>query len=825
MDPGGRFLCAPADPSGTIEQIPFVDGEHGWDGGQFMLFANRKKLLDHVPIAIREVDDGTPYLDAAARISLTERHSFYQTWFFFGLLAEFSTINDLDDHAADSDVLKKRSSIQQLYDDFTEDDGAKKCLSISKMFERRILYSMMCSLRDHATGQVSRFAYLYKCLKFTYRMVNMACSQLDKPNWMANRALGEFLTTALVYASGSGFLDIPNPPGITFPWAQHPQYMGRGPVRKRMLDAGWCESDIDRIGLTYQRLNTQHFLSHLKRHDRRWDHSSCSREKCNAAHIVPQTYKLSHAQDGCGCSEICVDLETIQQVLRDTSTFPILRVHADGDLKNITIGVEPYKGDEDYVAILMLQETVEAKTSESCQPYLLWIDTLCCPAVEPQTKAIALKRLRAVYTKAKHVLVLDSSIYSFPSQGVHPAEALDFASIVDEATELYKVSTPDPRYRAIFLDVSAELFILHGFFQKHLDESYSNEPMWEPSSVFDQLWTLQRSLHFRSVSVESDEPLCIATLLSLDLGEIATVQGLEARMVQVWKQVAEKGKGFSPRIIFYVDNPIVKRGFGWAPKSLLGSETYSALNLGNLTGRFSPSRVTGEPIDPDYLGFLSSYGLRVRLPGQRICLKLWREDSPFWLWEGLLDTPRAQESIVCRDESTGRWFRVSDYLRSKTEPEFPDEELPPFDDAHPHPLIEDLLEGKLYLIQDVEPWNPTAVTTCLMVRVRQDIPSDCDDGESIYVYSRRTVLFHEVDRTYARSLDAFREIAVQVAKDEVTQRLIEIGKSESIKSVIYQSALASVVQLMKDLFDKAFDTDPRRLGGNSVHVSVRCSPF
>ncbi|KAF2801799.1 uncharacterized protein BDZ99DRAFT_483351 [Mytilinidion resinicola] len=883
MDPGGYFLCAPADPSGTIEKVPFVDGDHRWDGGQFLLFANRNALLDHVPINLREIDDGTPYVNAVDRISPSERQSFFQTWFFFGLLAEFFALNDLDDQAPGDDVMKRRSSLQQLYDDFTVEEGARKYITISKLFEQGIMHGLMCSLRDHSTGQVSRFTYLWKCLKFTYHMVNMSLSYLEKQNWMSISAVGEFMSTAIAYAVQSAFLVIPNPPILTFPWPQHPQYMGRGSVENRMKDAGWCKSDIDRIGLTYQRLNTQHFLSHLKRRDLRWDHSSCSRQRCNAAHIVPQTYELSHAQDGCGCSEIKVNLAKVQQILRDTSTFPILRVHVDADLKSVTIDVEPYTGSKVYVAmshvwadglgnpyenslhrcqisrlaklIHNLQETVEAKTSESCEPYLLWIDTLCCPAVERQTKALAIERLPAVYTEAKHVLVLDSSIYSFFSEGLHPAEVclralassnwmrrlwtlqegalarslyFQFAdhpiSIVDKSAELFQISMSDPRYRAIFMDVSAELYNLHGFFKKHLDQSYWNEQMWGPSTVFGLLWILQRALHFRSASVESDEPLCIATLLSLDLASIATVQGLEARMEQLWKQVASKGSGVSARIIFYVDNPIHKKGFGWAPKSLLGSDTYSPLDLNNLAARFLPSVVMNEPVKPEDLGSLSDYGLRVKLPGHGLSLNLWRENSPIWMWKGLLDTPIMNESVLCRHETTGRWFRVTEYLRWKAVQQLPDKELPRFGEASPNPLIEDLREGKVYLIRDVKS-SAQGATVYLMAQVRQDIPSDSDDRKSMYVYSRRTVLLHEVDRTYARGLEAFREIAAEVAQHELTENLIQARKTESIESDIYQTALAKVVlQVIKPLFTKAFNTDSRVSEFFSANLGMTSAP-
>ena len=59
------------------------------------------------------------------------------------------------------------------------------------------------------------------------------------------------------------------------------------------------------------------------------------------------------------------------------------------------------------------------------------------------------------------------------------------------------------------------------------------------ASVLSILSILDRAFNDRAVTVPSDEPLCIMTLLSLDSKPIVTVDTAEDRMQQVWKQIAK----------------------------------------------------------------------------------------------------------------------------------------------------------------------------------------------------------------------------------------------------------------------------------------------
>lgn len=71
----------------------------------------------------------------------------------------------------------------------------------------------------------------------------------------------------------------------------------------------------------------------------------------------------------------------------------------------------------------LVQEQAETNKTGPSAPYRIWVDTLCCP-VDLKGKLVALQRIADVYRQATHVLVLDSSLAAFKSEGTHPAELL-----------------------------------------------------------------------------------------------------------------------------------------------------------------------------------------------------------------------------------------------------------------------------------------------------------------------------------------------------------------------------------------------------------------
>ena len=103
-------------------------------------------------------------------------------------------------------------------------------------------------------------------------------------------------------------------------------------------------------------------------------------------------------------------------------------------------------------------------------------------------------------------------------------------SLIDLITALHtmQVVPRDTRYLSLGWDLGNE-FMRLGF----------SLLCRKTNSIAPILSILDRALNDRTVTVPSDEPLCIMTLLSLDSKPIVTVDTAEDRMQQVWKQIAK----------------------------------------------------------------------------------------------------------------------------------------------------------------------------------------------------------------------------------------------------------------------------------------------
>jgi len=65
---------------------------------------------------------------------------------------------------------------------------------------------------------------------------------------------------------------------------------------------------------------------------------------------------------------------------------------------------------------------------------------------------------------------------------------------------------------------------------------------------------LDQALQYRSVSVMSDEPLCIATLLGLDISQVLKHSNHDDRMEEMWTLISEKFGGIPAGVAFFEDN-------------------------------------------------------------------------------------------------------------------------------------------------------------------------------------------------------------------------------------------------------------------------------
>lgn len=176
------------------------------------------------------------------------------------------------------------------------------------------------------------------------------------------------------------------------------------------------------------------------------DHSRCTATTCNLYQINKHTYKEQHQEEGCDCEQLLVKEEDLTGALFREDSFPYLRLK--GDLHNLTYEIVEL-GTAPYIAISHvwadglgnphanslhkcklhhLRELVNViepmSTHAEGEGPLIWLDTLCCPAKNGPGKQMAIEKIRLVYQRAKHVLVLDAGLMAYDGRGQDATEVL-----------------------------------------------------------------------------------------------------------------------------------------------------------------------------------------------------------------------------------------------------------------------------------------------------------------------------------------------------------------------------------------------------------------
>lgn len=204
---------------------------------------------------------------------------------------------------------------------------------------------------------------------------------------------------------------------------------------------------------------------------------------------------------------------------------------------------------------------------------------------------------------------------------------------------LFQLSAGSARHYNFLLNMWRHFLRLEGFFpgENKLD---ANMP---------RLTLLDEALLYRSVTVPTDEALCIGTLMRLDLRKILSVEPKEDRMQKVWELIGNSEEGIPAHVIFLEESKIEIPGWRWALKSFLHPEKV----LLNSVGKFvRTTSVQKGIIDP------RGHGLRVQFPGYRIKCRIYDDWKPRNPWPGLPHV--AENGITFLDEETGKRYQIFD---------------------------------------------------------------------------------------------------------------------------------------------------------------------
>lgn len=426
----------------------------------------------------------------------------------------------------------------------------------------------------------------------------------------------------------------------------------------KMQSDGWCPYQISML---YERLTGPafYFVSYLARPNPEIKHrtakvseisnrvpdngknasqQTCTDTKCAMNVRSIDEYTTEHADQCNGCQIMTADRDSIHAILR-AGSYPLITILPD-DQCDLEIPVIACSEGQQYVAISHVWSdglgNPRGNSLPRCQIIHLsnfirelcgsvshfWLDTICVPPdadesdIESQeAQELAIGRMRETYEDATSVLVLDSWLLSTRIRSMDDTEILLRILSCGWNTRLWTLQEGALARRLYFQfkdrthDSDTEL---HKFLQKKdyildwtlkpiITQRYHElRGFRENQDSASRFTSLVHTLKVRSTSQVSDEAICLAALLDLDILQIIQSEPDE-RMKTFWKLV----KILPSTLVFYGGQKRKEPGLRWAPRSLLRREhTSDQMDLARLPGS----------IDGIDIGYVTPFGFLIRYP-------------------------------------------------------------------------------------------------------------------------------------------------------------------------------------------------------------------
>lgn len=585
-------LPLPHSPTYPPFEVPFLG--FGYLGGPF---------LDY------DVREGISHTDLFTRTSLSKPgdhvSAFLQSWLFFGLMMSVFDVEFPTDNFVHSPPDSNRPLLTTAY---------LPSLTLHWIQRVRALGGTDDALSEKADWHAHTLACLEKTHSVLVRLQVYAPKLLPEEVFVSLLALGEYLATATVVA----FEGWKSP---ALHWA--PTLAADDILSKRLRAQGCCSSQI---GLIWGKgsVAALYFASNLNiKLDK--EHERCNMRKCEARQINEQSYFTRHAEEGCRggtCQHMQSDQGEMLSILRRDDSIPLI-LYTRSETNQSNIQIVDSRDVDFYVAIShvwsdgmgnnknnsiwecqlhYLSRAVESLYPEAKGPVPFWFDTICFPLQPDEGYQLAMQKMKATYEDADKVLVVDASLRCVDESLLTNAECMVRIGFTGWMRRLWTLQEGILAKNLQF-QFANRAFDIDRAYEEYFQEDWTTEmmPKWAESNALsicvatlvqeirmitpedpvNWISTVARGLAFRSTSVSTDEAICLAVLLSLDMRSILSVPG-EKRMQQAWKLMGEAGI-VHPNALFTGSAKLETDGFKWAPKSLLDAQN-SELYAENVPG-------------------------------------------------------------------------------------------------------------------------------------------------------------------------------------------------------------------------------------------------
>ncbi|RMZ89819.1 hypothetical protein DV736_g2942, partial [Chaetothyriales sp. CBS 134916] len=494
-------------------------------------------------------------------------NKFLQSWLWFGLLSVVTGKEVAVDHFRGTDYNgEPRIHTRRLNDYINE----------WKQREQKA--------KEHgdSDGQISRFiratSALYDARKFVYK--HCSYKNFDRDNYqdyengepksgeellegpaidtrmtLSLATLGETLQREQPKIAGSlegrkRFWEPPNDQPKT--WG-HSKYL-----RDTLVEAKWCRRDIRRLELTMRDVSSVYFASSRKTLPFEPEsHASCTFWECKASAHEEQKH-----EDGTKCyhEPLWMNEEDIEQVVQ-AGNVPLAEYNSAGQLKLVPLDWRKVEGTRFGAlshswADRLVHNSHNHRGIRRCQLERLqrtfntiaevrgaenipfWVDSLCLPR-QNHLSGISINQIKDIYSKALTVLVWDAGLLE-TTLGKDLIEANVRISTGRWAQRLWTLEegilAQDLRFEFGNgeLVTTSELEARRDQARDDLRDSHHH--IWKAGHPFSSaMWSLKKretthqvqqvwkAVQFRATTYPSDETICLATLLEIDVQDILTI--------------------------------------------------------------------------------------------------------------------------------------------------------------------------------------------------------------------------------------------------------------------------------------------------------------